>query len=138
MRLAAGQADVMVPVIAGRTIEQGDNWARYIIRDEWKLKISSVIITMRDLVADSSLVELPLIAAKCAIPGRENCVLLCDTPQGMAAMQLQLFLDEIERKYAANPISPDATAETDQRMHQEAAKIITGITDAAGPFHRVS
>jgi hypothetical protein len=139
MARAARQADVMVPVIAGPTIQQGDKWVQHTIRSEWSTKISSVIITKRDLIAESIPLELSLIASKCEIPAdRQGSILLCDTPEGMAAMQLQLLLDEIERKYIAKPISPEATAESDQRLQHETAKIIAGISDANGPLHRVS
>ena len=80
--------------------------------------------------------HLPVIASKCDIPNGQDCILLCDTPQGMAAMKLQLFLDEIERKYAADPI-PLATAEVDERLQNETAILIAGITDESSPFHRV-
>lgn len=139
MRRAAKQADVMVPVIAGPTIVQGNKWAEHTIRDEWSTKISSVIITKRDLVSNLILLrrQLPTVASKCGLPRRHDCVLFCDTPQGMAAMKLQLFLDAIERKYATNPIPLEATANTDQRLQQETAILIAGITDKSNPFHRV-
>ena len=140
MTRAARQADVMVPVIAGPTIIQGKQWAEHIIRTEWSTKISSVIITKRDLVGRLPLLrnQLPVIARKCELPGRDDCILLCDTPEGMAAMQLQLLLDEIERKYATDPIPPEATAEIDKRLQQEIAVVMAGITDKLNPFHRVS
>lgn len=140
MTRAARQADVMVPVIAGPTILQGKQWAEHIIRSEWSTKISSVIITKRDLVRSLPLLRrhFPAIASKCDLPGRDDCILLCDTPEGMAAMQLQLLLDAIERKYATDPIPPEATAETDERLREETAIVVAGITDKSNPFHRVS
>ena len=138
MDRAARQADVMVPVIAGPTIVQTTKWAEHTIRSEWRNKISSVIITKRDLVARLGMLRrhIPVIASVCDIPDNPDCILLCDTPQGMAAMKLQLFLDEIERRYATDPI-PLATAEVDQRLQNETAILIAGITDESNPFHRV-
>ena len=140
MARAARQADVMVPVIAGPSILNDKQWTEHIIRSEWSTKISSVIITKRDLVKSLPLLRrhLPVIASRCDLPGRDDCVLLCDTPEGMAAMQLQLLLDAIERKYAMDPIPPEATAEIDKRLQQETAVVIAGITDKSNPFHRVS
>ena len=140
MDRAAKQADVMVPVIAGPTIISGNRWAEHTVRSNWSTRISSVIITKRDLVQNLDRLErqLPVIAIKCEIPGRTDCILCCDTPQGMAAMKLQLFLDAIEHKYATNPIPPEATADMDQRLQQETAILIAGITDKSNPFHRVS
>lgn len=140
MSQAAKQADVMVPVIEGPTILQGDKWTDHTILDEWKNKISSVIITKRDLVQKSDQLrrQLGTVAFLCDIRGGEGSILVCDTPQGMAAMKLQLFLDAIERKYTTNPIPPEATADIDQRMETETAMLIAGITDKSNPFHRVS
>jgi len=140
MRRAAKQADVIVPVIAGPTIARTRKWTEAIIRPEWKRKISAVIITKRDLIRDRAHVRryIPDVATNCNLRGREDCILLCDTPQGMAAMQLQLLLDAIERNYAANPIPPEATAETNNCLQQEVAIVIAGITDKLNPFHRVS
>lgn len=140
MTRAARQADVMVPVIAGPTIGPDGQWAKHTIRSEWSTKISSVIITKRDLVKSLPQLNryLPAVANKCDIPGRNDCILLCNTLQGMEAMQLQLLLDAIERKYAENPIPPEATAETDERLQEETAMVIAGITDKSNPFHRVS
>jgi len=141
MRLAAKQADVMVPVIAGPTIIKDENWAKHTIRSDWDSKISSVIITKRDLIRNMGQYDrrIPAVATRCKIQqDRKDCILLCDTPQGMAAMQLQLLLDEIERKYATDPIPPEATAETNNHLQQEIAIVIAGITDESNPFHRVS
>ena len=132
---AARQADIVVPVIADST--KNEQWAEHINRSEWITKISPIIITKQDQGGNLPL-HLPGIASKCGIPGREDSILLCDTAQGMAAMQLHLLLDAIERKYAADPISPEATAETDQRLQQETAILIAGITNESNQFHRVS
>ena len=132
---AARQADVVVPVIAIPAVIPGKKWSKCIIRPEWSTKISSVIISKRDLVGSSP--SLRAIAKVCGIPGREDSILLCDVPQGTAAMQLYLLLDAIERKYATDPILPEATAELDKRLQQETAILIAGITDESNPFHRV-
>ena len=137
MARAAQQADVMVPVIAGPAIEDGPSWSQHIIRSEWSTKISSVLITMRDLVDNTESLELPAIARMCEIPGRGDCILLCDTPQGMAAMRVQLLLDDIGRKYVNDPIPPSATAKTDHRLAQEITGIIAEITNKGGSLHRV-
>jgi len=136
MSRAALQADVVVPVIAGPTIEWGESWSQHIIRSEWKTKISSVLITMQDLVDNPQRLQLATVAKMCEIPGRYDCILLCDTLQGMAAMQLQLLLEEIDRKYADNPILRNATAKTDHRLGQEIEGIIAELTNG-GSLHRV-
>jgi len=137
MARAARQADVMVPVIAGPTILQDKYWAKHIIRPEWSTKIASVIITMQDLIDNPARLCLPVVTKLCEIPGRSDCILLCDTPQGMAAMQLQLRLDEIDRKYAGDPIPRNATAKTDHRLRQEITDIMAEITNEGGSLYRV-
>jgi hypothetical protein len=138
MTRAARQADVMVPVIAGPTILQSKSWTKHIIRPEWSTKIASVIITKRDLVSNTARLQIPAIAKMCEIPDRYDSILVCDTPQGMAAMQLQLRLDEIDCKYADDPILPNATAQTDHRLGQEIKGIIPELIDEAGSLYRVS
>lgn len=137
MTRAARQADVVVPVIAGPTIGEGDQWAEHIIRSEWSTKISSVIVTKRDQVHRLHVLqeELPNIASRCEIPGHEDCILFCDTLEGMAAMQLKLLLDKIERKHAAVPIKPD---KIDKRLQEETAIVVAGITDKDSAFRPVS
>lgn len=137
MTRAARQADVMVPVIAGPTIIENKYWAKNIIRQEWRTKIASVIITKRDLVSNPAHLRLPVVAKVCEIPGRLDCILLCDTPKGMAAMQLHLRLDEIDRKYASNPIHPDATAKTDHRLGQEITDAMAELTNKRGSLYYV-
>jgi len=137
MARAARQADVIVPVIAGPHIIQDEYWAKHIIRPEWSTKIASVIITMQDLIDNPAHLHLPVVAKMCEIPGRYDRILLCDTPQGMAAMQLQLRLDEIHRKHAGNPIPPNATAKTDLRLRQEITDVIAEITNEGGSLYRV-
>ena len=127
----------MVPVIAGPTIIQDEHWTKHIIRPEWSTKIASVIITMQDLIDNPARLQLPVVAKMCEIPTRYDCILLCDTPQGMAAMQLQLRLDEIHRKYAGDPIPPDATAKTDLRLRQEITDVVAEITGEGGSLYRV-
>ncbi len=137
MTRAARQADAVVPVIAAPAIGEGGEWAEHIIRSEWSTKISSVLITKRDMVQRLHLIEdeKPTIASMCEIQDHEDCVLLCDTLEGMAAMQLKLWLDKIQRKYAANPIDPE---KIDKRLQEETAIVIAGITDPLSQFHRVS
>ena len=137
MKQAARQADVVVPVIAGDTIVQGQPWSPHTIRPEWSTKISSVLITRHDLVKDSRRLKLTAVARECEIPGRKDCILLCDTPQGMAAMQLQHLLDDIDRKYSDDPILSDATAKTDRRLGQEIKGIVPELTKKGGSFYRV-
>lgn len=139
MRRAARQADVIVPVIAGDTIGHSETWAEHIIRAEWNQKIKSVLITKRDLISrlDTLRRYLPIVVGQCGPLGLEDC-LTCDTPQGMAAMRLQHLLDNIERKYAKNPIPPEATAENNDDLKEEIADVIAGLTDQSNPFHRVS
>ena len=131
------QADVVVPVIAGPTIGEGGEWAEHLIRPEWSTKISSVIVTKRDAVhrLEQLLENLPTVASICEIPDHEGRILLCDTPEGMAAMQLRLLLDNIQRKHAAEPIHP---GKIDKRLQEETAIVIAGITDPSSDFHRVS
>ena len=137
MTRAARQADVVVPVIAGPTVEWGQRWSQHIIRPEWSTKISSVLVTKQDLVQDSARLELAAVARVCEIPGRFDCILLCDTPQGMAAMQLQHLLDEIDRKYSDDPILSNATAKTDRRLGQEIKGIMPELTRKGGYLYRV-
>lgn len=139
MRRAARQADVVVPVIAGPTIVGSTKWATHTIRSEWSTKISSVIITKRDLIRKWSQFkrQIPQVAQKCEIPGREHCILVCDTLQGMATMRLQLLLDSIELN-APDPIPPTATAETNNYLRQETEIVIAGINNDSNPYHRVS
>ena len=137
MTRAARQADVIVPVIAGPTIEHGASWTQDIIRPEWSTKISSVLITKRDLVDDPGRLPLPAIAMMCENPGRADCILPCDTLQGMAAMRLQLLLDGIDRKYVDDPIPPDATAKTDRRLGQELEHTIAELISKGGTLYHV-
>lgn len=134
MTRAARKADVIVPVIAAPTILQ-DSGTEQLIRKEWKTRITSVLITKRDLVNPRRL-KPRAIAAMCNIPKKDECVLLCDTLQGMEAMQLQLRLDKIDRKYTDNPIPPDATAKTDHRLRPEITKVIAELM-GEGALHRV-
>jgi len=122
---AARQADVMVPVIAGPTILRDKSSTEHKIQPEWGTKISSVIIKKQDLTKNPDRLELhlPVVVKVCGAPKRNDSALPCDTRQRMAVMQLQLRLDEIDRKYMDNPIPPGATAKTDLRLRQE----ITGI-----------
>jgi len=136
MTRAARQADVIVPVIAAPTMIQNDSWAKHVIRPEWSTKIASVIITKRDLIDNPDRLKLGAVSTKCGIPGRRDCILLCDIPQGMAAMQLQVRLDEIDRAYANDPIPPDATAKTDLRFRQEITDVMAELTNG-GSFYPV-
>lgn len=140
MDRAARQADVIVPVIAGDTITDDTSYDEHIIRAEWKRKISSVLITKRDLIYSLNTFRrhVPTIVSKCQISDRQDCLLTCDTPKGMAAMRLQHLLDEIQRKYPKNSIPPEATAENNDCLKEEIAEVIAGITDDLNPFHRVS
>lgn len=137
MKQAARQADVMVPVIAGDRIVLGQPWSQHTIRPEWSTKISSVLITKHDLVKNSAPLRLTAVARECGIPGRLDCILLCDTLQGMAAMQLQHLLDEIDRKYSDDPILSNATAKTDRRLGQEIKGIVPELTKKDGSLYRV-
>lgn len=137
MDRAAQQADVMVPIMAGHTIGSDKLWTKQIIRKEWKGKITSVILTKRDLIRNPGLLQLPVVANLCDIPGRHDCILLCDTLKGMAAMQLQFRLDEIDRKYASDPIPLAATAKTDLRLRKEFTNIIEELTNKNGSLNRV-
>lgn len=147
MKRAARQADVVVPVIAGPTIEQDGQWTKNIVRDEWSTKISSVIVTKLDLVRNKVTLHrhFPVIANKCDILVRNGCILLCDTLEGIAAMRLQILLDEIEHKYA-NDRTPLTEAEVNKRWKKDNAILITKIFDKpkpeskpeSNPLHRVS
>jgi len=141
MTRAARQADLMVPVMAGNVITETNGWAKNMIRPEWSTKIASAIITKQDLVDNRANLQLPVVAKLCRITGRPDCILLCDTPKGMAAMQLHLRLDEIDReidrKYAANPIPPGATAKTDPRFGQEFTDVMAELTNKIGSLYRV-
>jgi len=133
---AAKQADVMVPVLAGPTLIDNKYWAQHIIRKEWRTKIASVIITKQDLIADPDDLPIPVVIRVCEVPGRE-CILLCDTPKGMAATQLELHLDELDRKYASDPISPRATANTDPRLGEAMTEVMAELRNKSGSLYRV-
>lgn len=137
MTRAAKQADVIVPVLAGPNIIENKFWANHIIREEWSNKIRSVIITKRDLIENPDDLPLRTVATVCKIPGCQDCILLCDTPKGMAAMQLQLRLDEIDLKYASDPIPRGATAKTDPRLGQEMTDVVAELTNKSGSWYRV-
>jgi len=137
MDRAARQADVVVPVLAGPTLIDDKFWAKHTIRREWSTRIASVIITMQDLIEDPDDLPLPVVARVCEIPGRHDCILLCDTPKGMAAMQLQLHLDELDRKYMSDPIPPKATAKTDPRLGQAMTDVMAELRNKSGSMYRV-
>jgi len=140
MKRAAQQADVVVPVLDGPTIVNTQSWSEHIIHPEWKTKVTSVIITKLDLIenaVNASRLQLATVAKKCKIPGRVDCILLCATLKGMAAMQLQLRFDEIDRKYAKDPIPPAATAKTEPRLGKEIKGVIEQLTNNAGSLYCV-
>ena len=146
----------MVPVIAGPNLTTDETWAKHIIRSEWSTKISSAILTKRDKVSNMILLQdkLSTVATMCELQGHQDCLLLCDTLEGMAAMQLQILLDEIEREInaaierrnVANPIGPEEIEKREeikkreeiQRLKEKIPIVIAGTTDTNSPFHPVS
>ena len=53
-------------------------------------------------------------------------------------MQLRFLLDGIDRKYADDPILPDATAKTDRRLGEEIEGVIPELTNEGGSLCCVS
>lgn len=144
MTRAAKQADVMVPVIAGTSVETGGDWAKNIIRDEWSTKISSAIITKLDVVESKSLLRrnLPVILKKCELLARNGCILFCDSLTGLEAMKLQRLLEEIERKYAQKKTPKEGQEEENaipkESWEDENAILTAAITNKENSLNRVS